>query len=111
MSRSEILFHLVYKSIRTKGNRKQLCITKETKPKPLRLKYIFNVMSNFRQKLNETLYLSVDGSAGVRGIMLVYTSLVCDPPFFFLCFVGVFFPFQLCSQQMVIIMFVQINEY
>lgn len=90
MSRSEILFHLVYKSIRTKGNRKQPCITKETKPQPLRLKYIFNVMSNFRQKLNETLYLSVDGSAGVRGIMLIYTSLVCDPPFFFLCFVGVF---------------------
>lgn len=83
MSRSEILFHLVYKSIRTKGNRKQPCITKESNPKPLRLKYIFNVMSNFRQKLNERLHLIVAGSAGVRGIMLVYTSLVCDPLFFF----------------------------
>lgn len=40
-------------------------------------------MSNFRQTLNEALYLSVDRYAGVRGIMLVYTSLVCDPPFLF----------------------------
>lgn len=50
-------------------------------------------MSNFRQKLNEALYLSVDRYAGVRGIMLVYTSLVCDPPFLFFFFVlcGVFF--------------------
>jgi len=62
-------------------------------------------MSNFRQKLHETLYLSVNGSAGVRRIMLVYTSLACDIFFFFS------FLFQLCSQQMVIIMFAQINEY
>jgi len=37
--------------------------------------------------------------------MLVYTSLACDIFFFFS------FLFQLCSQQMVIIMFAQINEY
>lgn len=49
------------------------------------------------------LYLSVSGCAGVRGIRLVYTSQACDPP--------VFIPFHLCSQQMVIIMFAQINEY
>lgn len=58
-------------------------------------------MSNFKQKLHEMLYLSVNGFAGVGGIMPFYTIHV----------IYFFFPFQLCLQQMVIIMFAQINEY